>query len=91
MEMPPMRGMGLVWNLRIWSGRSTKPQRIARFRHSGVRANATQKDEMASMSSEYTARSEFRNQEAKTKKLKTSRLQRRRSVRILERGDLNGI
>lgn len=55
MTIPPMRGMGLVWNLRIWSGWSTKPQRIARSRHSGVRTNAKQKDERASVSSEYTA------------------------------------
>src|ERR1700676_5141766 len=73
MAIPPMRGMGLVWNLRIWSGSSTKPQRIARSRHSGVRTNATQKDETASMSREYTAdRAEGRIQEAKRQKLQAA-------------------
>jgi hypothetical protein len=72
MAMPPMRGMGLACNLRISSGSSTKPQRIARLRHSGVRTNAAQKDATASINREYTVvMTEVGIQESKSKKLKT--------------------
>jgi hypothetical protein len=45
---------------------------MARFRQSGVRTSATQKDKTASMSSEYTAAiTEDRIQKSKSKKAKT--------------------
>src|ERR1039457_2908092 len=55
MGTPPIRGMGPGWILRSWSGRSSIPQRIARFRQSGVRTNAAANAATVTMNSEYMA------------------------------------
>src|ERR1019366_6589293 len=55
MGTPPIRGIGRGWILRSWSGRSSIPQRIARFRQIGVRTNAAAKAAAATMNSEYMA------------------------------------